>query len=144
VGGFSVEKFGESFNGLLANECGFSDSFSSGSFNTCTEEVAEQAPAGTGGSGRRYRAPAWWGDEPKKKKAVERVELQIAAVQKKITELRVSVDHTYDLERMQRLIEKIAALQVKLLALLAKVDQIRKGEDEEMAMVLVAVSRMFH
>jgi hypothetical protein len=121
--------------------------FQVGPFQTNFQQAvggAQPAPQATGGGGRRYRAPAWWGDEPKKKKAVEKVELQIAAVQKKITELRVSVDHTYDLEQMQRLIEKIAALQTKLLALLAKVDQIRKDEDEEMAMVLVAVSRMFH
>jgi hypothetical protein len=71
VGGFSVESFGGSFNGLLANECGFSDSFSSGSFTTCVEvEVEEEAPVVRGGGGGKKsgkRPPYWW----EKQKSVE-------------------------------------------------------------------------
>lgn len=140
MGGFSQQSFGESFNGLLGNDCGFSDSFSSGSFNTCVEVVESVTPASGGAGGKRYRYISW--EEPKKKKALKK---EIVEVQKQIQVKRRQVDHTQDLYQMQRLIEQIKALQEKLMKLLEEKDRLNKRteDDDEMAIVLLAY-RMRH
>lgn len=107
------------------------------------EIIPPPAPAistGGGASGaKRYRQPAWWGDEKKRK-----LEKKIEAVQRQIDRKREQIDLAPDLYRMQRLIEQIQELQKRLLKLLEQIDELNKISGDMEALEIYLVYRSLH
>lgn len=102
--------------------------------------LAPAVSAGGGASGaKRYRQPAWWGDE-KKRKLLKKVE----AVQLQIEKKREQIDLAPDLFRIQRLIEQIADLQKRMMKLLEQIDELNKLAGDEEAMLIYTIYRSLH
>lgn len=109
---------------------------------------AQPTPStGGGASGHRYRAPAWWGDENKKRRKLETLKAEVVVLQKKIEAKRHEIDLAPSLLKVERLIEQITVLQKKILELLVLIDETNKelsfAEDEE-AIVAYIAHRMLH
>ena len=101
--------------------------------------VATPSVGGGASGAKRYRQPAWWGDEKKRK-----LEKKVEAVQKQIEKKRHQIDVAPDLERMQRLIEQIQELQKRLMKLLEMIDELNKQSEEEEVMRIYAIYRSLH
>jgi hypothetical protein len=98
------------------------------------------SPSGGGASGaQKYRQPAWWGDE-KKRKLLKKVE----AVQLQIEKKREQIDLAPDLFRIERLIEQIQELQKRLMVLLEQVDELNKLAGEEEVLLIYTIYRSLH
>lgn len=95
---------------------------------------------GGGASGaKRYRQPAWWGDE-KKRKLLKKIEV----VQLQIEKKREQIDFAPDLFRIERLIEQIQELQKRLMALLEQIDELNKIAGEEEVLLIYTIYRSLH
>lgn len=107
-------------------------------FQAFTDVVTPSTGGGASGA-KRYRAPAWWGDEQKRK-----LQKKVEAVQKQIEKKRQQVDFAPDLYRMERLIEQLQELQKRLMKLLEQIDEINKQAGEEEVAVIYAIYRSLH
>lgn len=97
-------------------------------------------PTGGGASGaKRYRQPAWWGDEKKRK-----LEKKVEAVQKLIEKKRGQIDFAPDLYRMERLIEQLQELQKRLMKLLEQIDELNKEAGDMEVLEVYLVYRSLH
>lgn len=103
--------------------------------------VVTPTPAvGGGASGKKkYRQPAWWGDEKRRK-----LEKKVEAVQKQIEKKREQVDIAPDLYRMQRLLEQIQELQIRLMKLLEQIDELNKEFEMEEVLRIYLIYRSLH
>ena len=109
-------------------------------FQGASAPAAPAPSVGGGASGaKRYRAPAWWGDEKRRK-----LEKKVEAVQKQIQKKREQIDLAPDLFRIERLLEQIQELQKRLMKLLAMIDDLNKEAEDEEALRIYVIYRSLH